>query len=184
MTSKLQLMSISAQKAQLVNRLYNILEGRGKLRTGAEETNLAANYRKNNESHAEFLTTFTPAMFDGADLISRIEQEVCRRQETSETRLRMKRRKQGEGHVWYRFSDVYGLRPNSERVLYLSPYEFVMQWEVFPLQPPPRLEDTAKKKGRQRPRIQVDALARDGRRIGSACARRRESCCWRTLRSQ
>jgi len=184
MTSKLQLMSISAQKAQLVNRLYNILEGRGKLRTGAEETNLAANYRKNNESHAEFLTTFTPAMFDGADLISRIEEEVCRRQETSETRLRMKRRKQGEGHVWYRFSDVYGLRPNSERVLYLSPYEFVMQWEVFPLEPPPRLEDTAKKKGSWRPRIQVDALARDGRRIGSACARGREGCCWRTLRSQ
>ena len=151
MTSKLQLMSISAQKAQLVNRLYNILEGRGKLRTGAEETNLAANYRKNNESHAEFLTTFTPAMFDGADLISRIEEEVCRRQETSETRLRMKRRRQGEGHVWYRFSDVYGLRPNSERVLYLSPYEFVMQWEVFPLQPPPRLEDTAKKKAASAP---------------------------------
>ena len=40
------------------------------------------------------------------------------------------------------------------------------------------------KRDRRRPRIQVDALARDGRRIGSACARGREGCCWRTLRSE
>ena len=35
-TGKLSMMNVSKQKAHLVNKLYNILEGRGKLQTAAE----------------------------------------------------------------------------------------------------------------------------------------------------
>ena len=114
LTSKLNLLNVSAQKAQLVNRLFSVLEGRGKLRTAAEEYNLSANYREQAPEHAEYICTFTKEMFNGHELLNRLELELGTAQAWQKTMLQSKKRKCGAGEadrIWYNFADPYGNRP-------------------------------------------------------------------------
>ena len=99
MTSKLTLMNVCAQKAQLVNRMFSILEGRGKLRTAAEEYNLAANHRERDETHAEYISTFTPAMFNGHELLNRLELVLGTASSSHHTMLQTKKRKGAHSEV-------------------------------------------------------------------------------------
>ena len=142
LTSKLSLLNVCAQKAQLVNRMFSILEGRGKLRTAAEEYNLAANHREHDETHAEYLSSFTPAMFNGHELLNRLELELGSATSSQHTLLQTKKRKGTYSEmerIYYNFADCYGFRPRGtrDRLLYLSPLEFVMGWECIALEVPP-----------------------------------------------
>ena len=42
----------------------------------------------------------------------------------------------GQKFRWYNFADVYGFRIPFEALFYLSPWEFLGQWIVIPLEPP------------------------------------------------
>ena len=99
MTSKLSLMNVCAQKAQLVNRMFSILEGRGKLRTAAEEYNLAANHRERDETHAEYISTFTTEMFNGHELLNRLELVLGSASSSYYNMLQTKRRKGSHSEV-------------------------------------------------------------------------------------
>ena len=125
--SKLSLVNVSAQKAQLLNKLYNILEGRGKLRTGAEEYNLAANARSGDESFAEFFSTFLPAFMNGHELLNRLDAEKeAYSAPAAPQQLQFRKRARDRDTVFYNFAEIYGYRPAQDRLLYLSPFEFVM----------------------------------------------------------
>ena len=65
----------SAQLAQVVSRMFSTLEGRGKLRTAAEEYNLAANGQSHDPTRAEYICTFNTATFNAMDLLNRLEHE-------------------------------------------------------------------------------------------------------------
>ena len=66
---------VAGQLAQVVNRTFSVLEGRGKLRTAAEEYNLAANAHPNDPTRAEYIRMFNTASFMGMDLQNRLEHE-------------------------------------------------------------------------------------------------------------
>jgi hypothetical protein len=144
LTAKLALMNSSSQKAHLVNKLYNILEGRGKLRTGAEEFNLAANARRADESFAEFFSTYVPWFLNCNELLARLEKETAANDASESRQMQFKKRPRDRDTVFYNFPEMYGYRPPEERLLYLSPFEFLMWWEPCSLQAPPMPWDADK----------------------------------------
>jgi len=145
-TAKLALLNSSSQKAHLVNKLYNILEGRGKLRTGAEEFNLAANARPTDESFAEFFSTFVPWFMNCHELLHCLEREKASSEYSEGQHLQFKKRPLERDTVFYNYAEIYGYRPPEERLLYLSPFEFLMWWEPCALHAPPMPWDADKQK--------------------------------------
>ena len=110
--------------AQLVNRMFTTLEGRGKLRTAAEEYNLGANHKEGAETHQEYISTFTPEIFNGHDLLNRLESDLNEAQVWQKTMMQSRKRKRGgdeRDRVWYNFADSHGHRPRGvrDRLLYL-----------------------------------------------------------------
>jgi hypothetical protein len=107
-----------------VNKLYNILEGRGKLQTAAEICNLASNVRAADESFAEFFTTFVPAYLNCHELLNRLEDM---KEDISKVRhMQVRKRARECETVFFNIVDIYGCRPPDDSLLYLSPFEFVM----------------------------------------------------------
>ena len=131
--------SVSGQVAQVVSKMFSTLETRGKLRTAAEECNLAANEHEDNRMNAEFLCLFTKTDLAGYDLVNRLEQEKDIKGTKDHMYLSSRKAPQRQGEAqryWYSFADVYGFRPPLQRLLYLCPWEFAMHWTVVPLNAP------------------------------------------------
>jgi hypothetical protein len=130
---------VTGQLAQVVSRMFSALEGRGKLRTAAEEYNLAANADPQDPTRAEYICTFNTATFPAMDLLNRLEHEKGLSTGTPYVMQQAKKRawRQADGDaIWYNFSDVYGFRPPLERLLYLNPWEFLRWWTALELLPP------------------------------------------------
>ena len=139
---------VTAQLAQVVSRMFSALEGRGKLRTAAEEYNLAANAHHHDPTRAEYICTFNTATFSAMDLLNRLEHEKGLLTGTPHVMLQAKKRawREADGDaIWYNFSDVYGFRPPLERLLYLNPWEFLRWWTVLELLPPKENKTTPEK---------------------------------------
>jgi len=140
--------SVTGQLAQIVSRMFSALEGRGKLRTAAEEYNLAANAHEHDPTRAEYICTFNGATFMAMDLLNCLEREKGLSTGTPHVMLQAKKRawREADGDaVWYNFSDIYGFRPPLERLLYLNPWEFVRWWTVVELLPPSENKTTPEK---------------------------------------
>ena len=119
--------------------MFCTFETRGKLRTAAEEHNLAANSVEEDKMNAEFICLFVKESLSGYDLLNRLEHEEGRENANEYIYQRSKKVPQPEGGQefrWYNFADVYGFRPPLEVLFYLSPWEFLAYWIVIPLQPP------------------------------------------------
>ena len=143
-TEKLSTMNASKQKAHLVTKLYNILEGRGKLQTAAEMCNLASNHRAADESFAEFFTTFVPWHLNCHELLNRLES--LKEEGNTMRHMQFKKRARDSETVFFNIAEIYGCRPADESLLYLSPFEFTMWWDVCSLEAPPFPEDIARSK--------------------------------------
>ena len=131
--NKLKKIPYSSQLAQLVNRMFAVLEGRGKLRTAAEEFNLAANHRNCDELNAEFISSFRTGSFPGIELLNRCEYERYPTTKKYQAYACSSRRHGAEAttHFYYSFVECYGFRPPVDSLLYLCPWEFCMWWEVL-----------------------------------------------------
>ena len=119
--------------------MFCTFETRGKLRTAAEEHNLAANYCAEDAMSAEFICLFVTSKFSGFDLINRLEHESGEEKADEYALLKCKKVPLPDGNKeaqWYNFADVYGFRPPVNALLYLSPWEFVAHWTIVPLLPP------------------------------------------------
>ena len=123
-TDKLKDKNISRQKAHLVAKLYNILEGRGKLQTAAEMCNMAGNTRPGDESFAEFFSTFVSTFFNCHELVNRLEELKSDTEQLHH--VQMRKRARDKDTVFYNIVDIYGCRPADDSLLYLSPFEFTM----------------------------------------------------------
>ena len=90
------------------------------------------------------MCVFGTEMLPGHDLVNRLEHEKsC---ETRRDHIFVSSKKAALKHeeaqiCWYSFADVYGFRPSLPGLLYLSPWEFVMFWEVYRVPTPKAKSD-------------------------------------------
>ena len=117
--------------------------------------NLAANTRPNDESFAEFFSIFVPAYMNCHELLNRLEEVKGEGKEVRH--MQMKKRARDSETFFFNIVDLYGCRPSDESLLYLSPFEFIMWWDVCSLEAPPFPEDAAE---RARKRLPVYKLTR------------------------
>ena len=124
--------SAGRQWYKICNRMITDWNHRCTMRTAPDEFNLSANQHKHDPMTAEFIRSYMSVSFPGQRFINLLE---------SEMKGEMKRLRQGvlpvraetvEKEVirTYHLEEIYGYRGQDERVYYLSPWEFVMFWEV------------------------------------------------------
>ena len=136
---------INKQGKRHAIRLINDLNGKGIVRGQVENTNLRAYYKKGCVTAAEAIMTATPEAFYGrnyVDVIEALQDNIIHPNSTKlvEVDARSKRK----GKITFRdVAVLYGQRPHDPRVWYLSPYEFVSDWEVQRLSYPTTMEAAA-----------------------------------------
>ena len=102
-------------------------------RPATEEALLSMLVSDHNVMDAEFIRTYRSIDFPGYKLLQRQEVEAKNK---SATRLRMipTPKKAGDEQLQFSlgkcFDDIYGFRPHDIRCFYLSPWEFLMHWEL------------------------------------------------------
>ena len=108
------------------------------LRTAPEEVNLAANAHEHDVTNAEFVRTFRSQDFPGGQLVKRLEHERSEEDDRSVKKVvPVRKAAVGQAPIYVQcFDDIYGFRGDDPRVYYLSPWEFLMHWELEPLRPP------------------------------------------------
>ena len=118
------LKTASSQLAHVVNRMFTTLEGKGILRVATEEFLLASRYKPHDPLAAEFIRTFRNRNFPGKFFLERYE-ALCRREDKMDVRVILPKQALGKGVL--DVVSLYGFRPQTPDVFYLSPWEFV-QW--------------------------------------------------------
>ena len=123
---------------RISHRVLQDAQHRCMLRTAPEEVNLSVNAHEQDVTNAEFLRTFRSQEFPGGQLVKRLEHERGEEIERSVNKAVPARKASlGQAPIFVQsFEDTYGFRGKDPRVYYLSPWEFLMQWELEQLQPP------------------------------------------------
>ena len=123
---------------RITHRVFTDFQHRCMRRTAAEEWNLAANYHEQDITTAEFLRTYMSVDFPGGALLRRLENEVGARDDIEYRRfLPAPQASSTDDDVWLRhFEEFYGFRGTHPSVFLLSPWEFLMWWQVRRLPAP------------------------------------------------
>ena len=124
--------SAASALALFTNRLFTTLEGKGILRSGVEETLLAAEYNPRDELAAEFIRTFQQSLFFGQAYLQRLDQLRKKVDVQFEKCLP----KKGRDATTVDHVSLYGLRPADKSCFYMSPWEFTQWWRPIRLQHP------------------------------------------------
>ena len=136
---------INKQGKRHAIRLINDLYGKGTVRGQVENTNLRAYSEKGDVTAAEAIMIAGTTDFYGknyVDVVECLQDKILRPNSTK--LIEVDARTKGKGKITFRDAAVfYGHRPKDERLWYLSPYEFVSEWEVKLLHYPRTLEETA-----------------------------------------
>ena len=136
---------INKQGKRHAIRLINDLNGKGIVRGQVENSNLRAYSKKGCVTAAEaIMTAFSEAFYgrNYVDVIEALQDKIINPNSTKlvEVDARSKRK----GKITFRdVAVLYGQRPHDLRVWYLSPYEFVSDWEVKRLSYPTTIEAAA-----------------------------------------
>ena len=139
---------INTQGKRHAIRLINDLYGKGIVRGQVENTNLRAYYKKGDITVAEAIMTSGSIGFYGrnyVDVVEALQDNILKPNSTKLVEIDARSKKKGK----ITFRDVailYGQRPKDKRVWYLSPYEFVSEWDVKLLSYPQTLAETANPK--------------------------------------
>lgn len=135
--------SAGRQWYRTCNRMITDLNHRCTMRTAPEEFNLAANNDKHDHMNAEFIRSYRAATFPGVRFVRLLESELNRTQ----TRVRhgflpVRAEPVNKEMIrTYHLEEIYGYRGCDERVYRLSPWEFVMFWEVYRVPTPKAKSD-------------------------------------------
>ena len=113
---------------RITHRVLTDFQHRSMLRPAAEEWNLASNSHKQDPTNAEFFRTYRSEIFPGYRLVERLKTEK-KGHETRETRKRVPL-DETSGPI-KNFEDLYGYRGTHPDVHLLSPWEFLMHWEIL-----------------------------------------------------
>lgn len=119
------------QTRSVSRRMISDLELRGVLRGAPEVYNLSVNMRKDDSLFQECIRTFQEVSFPGGAFLAKLEAEshgvggeLVRRIPKSRG-PKSSYRYMSAPHV-----DAYGFRGQNPQVLYLSPFEFSMYWDI------------------------------------------------------
>ena len=124
--------SIGYQGKRYALRLCSDWYGKGIVRGQAENTNLRANSKPNDITSAETFRTSQTISFFGGEYLTMVEQLNDKKSRPGRTQFpdidarNPRRRTVRLRHV----ATLYGQRPKDPRLWHMSPYEFVMYWEV------------------------------------------------------
>jgi hypothetical protein len=141
---KLHKKSQAGQHAAIVNRVLVELEGRGTMRTAAEEFNLSVNLHPQDVMNPEFFRTFQTETFPGKAYLM-LHQQARRdaarqRAQPSTVKVQLPARKRAvdmtvrvESAPW---PLLYGYRPLTPDLRLLSPWEFTQYYQPVMLYPP------------------------------------------------
>jgi hypothetical protein len=123
---------------RISHRVLQDIQHRCMLRTAPEEVNLSINAHAHDVMNAEFVRTFMSQDFPGGQLVKRLEHELNEEMERRVNKVVPVRMSSlGQAPIFvHNFEDIYGFRGEDPRVYYLSPWEFLMHWELVPLRPP------------------------------------------------
>jgi len=119
---------------RISHRVLTDLQHRVMRRTAPEEFNLALSYEYQDLASAEFVRTYRSVDFKGGVLVRRLEAEKSGAA-VRENYKAMPAATEDKDAPWLRhFDDLYGFRGNHASIFLLSPWEFLMLWEVVPIQ--------------------------------------------------
>ena len=121
------------QLGHVINRMFTVLEPKGMLRAGIEDSMLAKGFRPNDELVAEFVRTCRHTFFHGYHYIQRLEDLAARK---SEATLNILLPKRGPANAETDNVSLYGFRPNTPVMFFLSPWEFVQEFYAHQVKPP------------------------------------------------
>ena len=127
LTEKVQgrrLKSASHMLAHVVNRMFTTLESKGILRTATEEFALSAKYNPRDALAAECIRTCREETFHGRDFLLLVE-AVAQKAELQEAKTILPSAKSFA--LPLDIPSMYGFRPCTPSLWYLSPWEFT-QW--------------------------------------------------------
>ena len=119
-----ELKTASSQLAHVVNRMFTTLEGKGILRMATEEFLLSSRYKPHDPLAAEFIRTFRHRNFPGKFFLDRYEALIA---QESQVDVRIILPKQAIGKGVVDVVSLYGFRPTTSDIFFLSPWEYV-QW--------------------------------------------------------
>ena len=130
----------SDQLRAVTRRMVTDLECNGTLRGAVEGFNLCAFFHEHDSTAQECVRTFMTVSLPGNAFLHRLDTELgaagafCVSTWIPPTRRPKERSQRAQAPM----VDAYGFRGADGRVLYLSPFEFYMYWEVVALLPPER----------------------------------------------
>jgi hypothetical protein len=123
----------SHQLAHVCNRVFTTLEGKGILRTGTEEFMLASGYKENDELAAEFVRTCRHTLFHGRFFMERFDALVSRKTEAT---LNVLLPRIGAAIAETDSVSLYGFRPKTPSMFFLSPWEFCQEFKAHRVRVP------------------------------------------------
>ena len=130
--------SAGRQWYKMSNRVITDLNHRCTVRPAPEECNLSGNLHPQDPTVPEFTRSYRTQTFPGKRFLSLLEAQLeagqaNRRKGVLPVRAAAVVKEEIRTH---RLEEIYGYRGRDERVYYLSPWEFVMFWEVYRVPPP------------------------------------------------
>ena len=124
-------LSPADQQTAVVRRMVVDLDLKGVLRGMPEVFNLSVNMRRDDSLFQECVRTFMEISFPGGDFLARLEAETNGIGAEFTRRVPTTRRPKSRArYMSAPYVDAYGFRGTDLRVLYLSPFEFFMYWDV------------------------------------------------------
>ena len=121
------------------HRIYTEFQYRCTSRTAPEEVNLSSAWHEQDPLNAEFIRTYRACAFPGQSLVELLEREFKQALKPKDLRKVVPTRASygsGPDVLLKHFADFYAYRGVDPQVKYLSPWEFLMLWEVLPLTAP------------------------------------------------
>ena len=119
------------QVCAVTRRVLTDLEMKGVLRGSVEVDNLCVNLRKDDSLFQECIRTFQEVSLPGGAFLNRLETELHGVGGEFTRRIPPTRRPTARPrYATAPLVDAYGFRGLDQRVLYLSPFEFFMYWEI------------------------------------------------------
>ena len=137
--------TVDQQWHRITHRAMQDFQGRSMVRTAPEEWNLASRWHDQDPKTAEFVRTYRSDFFPGIQLVLRLDMEEKKMEDRDIRKVvpRMHGRSSGPDDMLRNWVDFYGYRGRHPAVFYLSPWEFLILWEILPL-PKPSLGSASK----------------------------------------
>ena len=123
----------------MTHRILTEFQYRCTSRAASEEVNLSSSWVDHDPTTAELVRTYRSIDLNGQGLLKvleKVERAIRKGEDIVKIVPTDNKKASGKDIELRHFPDHYGYRGADPRVVYLSPWEFLMLWEVKPLPKP------------------------------------------------